>query len=137
MEDHSQGRLRVYVHLVLLTVTGCPAVTDGLDGDLARLQEWPRREDGPVRVRSAVAAPSWCGGCPGLRASAAAAVAFALRRAAAVWYGGFPAGRIAPAFCCVRQLSRHVACPVTCRQARRAGRAPERRKESSHQPTRG
>ena len=39
MEDHSQGRLRVYVHLVALTVTGWPAFTDGLDGDLARLQQ--------------------------------------------------------------------------------------------------
>jgi len=36
----------MYVHLVTLTVTGCPAVTDGLDGNLARLQQWPRREDG-------------------------------------------------------------------------------------------
>src|ERR1039457_476672 len=24
--------------------------TNGLDGDLARLQEWPRREDGPVNT---------------------------------------------------------------------------------------
>jgi hypothetical protein len=39
MEDHGQGRLRVYVHLVALAVTGCPAGTDGLDGDLARLQQ--------------------------------------------------------------------------------------------------
>ena len=45
-----------------LTVTGCPAVTDGLDGDLGRLQEWPCREDGPVRVR-----------CGGPRRSAGAA----------------------------------------------------------------
>jgi hypothetical protein len=43
----------VYVRLVTSTVIGCPAVTDGLDGDLARLQEWPCREDGPVRVRAA------------------------------------------------------------------------------------
>jgi len=39
MEDDGQGRLRVYVHQVVLTGTGCPAVTDGLDGDLARLQQ--------------------------------------------------------------------------------------------------
>ena len=39
MEDHGQGRLRVYVHLVVSTVAGWPAVTDGLDGDLARLQQ--------------------------------------------------------------------------------------------------
>ena len=28
-----------YVCLVSLPVTGCPAVTEGLDGDLARLQQ--------------------------------------------------------------------------------------------------
>ena len=38
MEDHGQGRFRVYVYLVALTVRGWPAATDGLDGDLARLQ---------------------------------------------------------------------------------------------------
>jgi hypothetical protein len=29
------------------------AITDGLDGDLGRLQQWPRREDGFVRARAA------------------------------------------------------------------------------------
>jgi hypothetical protein len=52
MEGRRQDRLRVYVHLVVLTDNGWPAVTDGLDGDLARLQQWPRREDGPVRARA-------------------------------------------------------------------------------------
>ena len=37
MEDRSQGRLRV--HLIVLTVTGWPAIIGGLDGDLARLQQ--------------------------------------------------------------------------------------------------
>jgi hypothetical protein len=32
-----QAQLRVY--LVALTVRGCPAVKDGLEGDLARLQQ--------------------------------------------------------------------------------------------------
>jgi hypothetical protein len=27
---------------------GCPGVTDGLDGRLGRLPQWPRREDGPA-----------------------------------------------------------------------------------------
>jgi hypothetical protein len=50
MEDHGQGRLRVYLHWVLLTVIGCPTATDGLDGDVARLQQWLRREDGSARA---------------------------------------------------------------------------------------
>ena len=67
----------------LLTVTGWPAVTDGLDGDLARLQEWPRREDGPVRVRVAGLRRSADAVGALESAPAAAAVATALRRAAA------------------------------------------------------
>jgi hypothetical protein len=38
MEERSQGRLRVHVYLVVLTVNVWPAVTGGLDGDLGRLQ---------------------------------------------------------------------------------------------------
>ena len=65
-----------------LTVTGCPAATDGLDGDPARLQQWPRREDVLVRVRAAGLRRSSCAASAlGLR-TAAAAVATALRRAA-------------------------------------------------------
>ena len=62
MEDHAHGRLRVmYVHLVLLTVSGWPAATDGLDGDLARLQQRPRRGRWPrTRVwRGSAGATSW------------------------------------------------------------------------------
>jgi hypothetical protein len=92
MEDHSQGRLRVYVHLVVLTGSDCPAGTDGLDGDLARLQQWPRWEDGPVRVRAAGCGVQLVRRAAWVRALAAAAVATALRRAAAAWCGGFSAG---------------------------------------------
>jgi hypothetical protein len=68
-EGRSPSRSSSRVHVPSgLTLTGCPVVTDGLDGDLARLQEWPRREDGPVRVRAT-----------GLRRSAGAAGARGLR----------------------------------------------------------
>lgn len=50
MEEHSQGRLCVYAHLGILTVTGRPTAADDLDGDLAWLQQWPRREDGRARL---------------------------------------------------------------------------------------
>jgi hypothetical protein len=33
-----------------LAATGFPAVTDGLDGDLARLQQLPRRENAALRL---------------------------------------------------------------------------------------
>ena len=69
MEDHSQGRLRIYVHLATLTVTGSPAATCGLDGDLARLQQWPRREDGPrSRTLGGLRRPASAASCPGVRA---------------------------------------------------------------------
>lgn len=92
-QGRGQGRLCAYEHLVLLTVAGWPAVTDGLDGDLARLQQWLRRDDGPGRTRAA----RW--GARLARRAARGSVprrpppwAFALRRAAAAWCGGFPAG---------------------------------------------
>jgi hypothetical protein len=66
--------LFAYVHLVVLTSTGWPASTDGLDGDLARLQQRPRRKNDPVAHARRVAALSRCGELPGVRASAAAAV---------------------------------------------------------------
>ena len=96
-EDHDQGRLRVCVYQVALTVAGGPTVTDGLDGDLARLQEWTRREDGPVRVRAAgLRCPAWCGGCPGIRAPRPPPWLFALRRAAAAGAASYPAGASRP-----------------------------------------
>jgi hypothetical protein len=64
-QDHSQGRLCVYVHLVILPVTGCPTSTDSLDSDLGRLRQWPRREDGPCSSRrGGVAALNRCGELP-------------------------------------------------------------------------
>ena len=114
----------MYVHLVLLTVTGCPAVTDGLDGDLARLQQWPRREDGPVRVRVA-----GCGAQPGA-AGARGLRTGGRRRGYCTKASGrqlvrrVPRGRLAPAFCWSASSSRRAAYAVTRRQARGALRAP-------------
>ena len=101
MEDHSQGRLCVYVHLVSLTATGWPAATGGLDGDLARLQQWPRREDGPFAHTRRVAALSWRGELPGVCASAAAAVGFRAKASGRREVRRVPCGRIAPAFAVV------------------------------------
>jgi hypothetical protein len=111
-QDRTEGRPRSRPSLRIraagelkLSVTGCPVVTDGLDGNLGRLQAWLRREDGLVRVRLAglrrsAGAASCSGSVPWRPPSCAAAV----RRAAAVWCGGFPAGAsrplsaVAPAF---------------------------------------
>ena len=126
MQDHGQGRLRVYVHLVALTATGCPAVTDGLDGDLARLQQWPRREDGPFALRGRlwVVVLSRCGELAGVRASAAAAVRCCGKASGRRVVRRVPRGRVAPASRCVRRLFCRVACAVPRRQARGALRAP-------------
>jgi hypothetical protein len=123
-QDRGQGRLRVYVHLVLLTVTGCPAVTDGLDGDFARLQEWPRREDGPVRVGGAgFTAPSLVRRVPWDYAPRPPPWATALRRAAAAGAASSLAGASRPPSAGTL-LSRRAAYAVTRRQARGALRAP-------------
>ena len=100
-QDQSQGRLRVYLHLIVLAVTSCPACTDGLDGDLARLQQWPRREDGPFAHTRRVAALSWRGELPGVCASAAAAVGFRAKASGRREVRRVPCGRIAPAFAVV------------------------------------
>jgi hypothetical protein len=50
--------------------------------------------------------------------------AFALRRAAAGWYGGFPVGASRPLLAVYARSSRRVACAVTRRQVRGALRAP-------------
>ena len=120
-EDHSQGRLRVYVHLVVLTVTGCPAVTDGLDGDLARLQQWPRREDGPVRVRAA-----GCGAQPVRRVARGPCLGgrrrgYRTKASGRRWCGGFPAGASRPlsAVC----ASSPAVPRARSRAARRAARS--------------
>ncbi|SRR6266568_822879 len=55
-----------YLHLVVLTVTGWPASTDGLDGSLARLQQRPRREDAPFKHARRVWRPAGAASCSGL-----------------------------------------------------------------------
>jgi hypothetical protein len=92
--SRSSSRVRVPRNL---TVTGCPAVTDGLEGDLSRLQEWPRWEGwscSRARGRLYGAQPG-AAGARGLR-TAAAAVATALRRAAAAGAASSPAGARRP-----------------------------------------
>ena len=66
-----------YMRLVVLTESGWPVVTDDLDGDLARLQQWtaPGRV-APFAHAPRVAAPSRCGGLPGVGTSAVAAVRY-------------------------------------------------------------
>jgi hypothetical protein len=125
-DGRSQSRLSSRdVRLVLFTVTGWVACTDGLDGDLARLQQWPRREDGPVsRTRGGLRRSAGAANCPGSVPWRPPPWAFALRRAAAGTCGGFPAGATRPLFCCMRQLFRRVACAATRRQARGALGAP-------------
>jgi hypothetical protein len=105
-------------------MTGCLAVTDGFDGDLGRASRMPRREDGLF----ACARRGYCAEptrrVPGDCASAAAAVATALRRAVAGWYGEFPmgasrppsAGAPAPSLPC--RVRGHA--PLGARRARRA-----------------
>ena len=64
----------VYVHLVALGDSGWPASTDGLTVILVGFNNGRAGRMAPVRARAAVAALNWCGGLPGIRASAAAAV---------------------------------------------------------------
>jgi len=130
-EPRSQSRSSSRVRrLVPSTVTGWPAITDGLDGELARLQQWPRREDGPFAHARRVAALSWCGELPGVRYLRPPPCAAAVRRAAARG-AAVSRGRDAPAFCSMRRLSRRYrmrghASPG----ARRAPRALETCRES-------
>jgi hypothetical protein len=126
IEDHPQGRLRVYVHLVVFTITGFLRAQTALtvillgfnNGSAGRMAEF-------AHTRWVVAL-SRCGELPGVRALAAAA----LRRAAAVRCGGSPRARRA-AFWCVRRLF-PPSWRGRSRAARRAGRALEYREESSH-----
>ena len=60
----------------------------------------------------------------GVRARAAAAVRCRGKASGRRVVRRVPRGRVAPAFGCVRQLSRHAACAVTHRQARGALGAP-------------
>ena len=59
----------MYERQIVFTVTGCPAVTDCLDGDAARLQHRPRRGDGPVHERAAGYGAQPTRGVPRVRAS--------------------------------------------------------------------
>jgi hypothetical protein len=108
---------------ITVKVTVWPASTDGLDGDLARLQQWPRWEDGLFAYSRQVAARLVRRAVRG-RASAAAAVGFRTKASGRRVVRRVPRGRIAPAFCCVRQHSRRVVCATKRRQARGAPRAP-------------
>jgi hypothetical protein len=62
-----------------------------------------------------VAALSRCGELRGVRASAAAAVGFRTKASGRCVVRRVPPGREAPAFCCMRHLSRHAAYGVTRR----------------------
>ena len=125
MEDHSQGRLRVYMYLVILTGTGCPAAQPGLDGDLARLQRWTAPGGWPCsRTRGKVRCPAGAASCPRSVPRRPPPCATAVRRAAAAWCGGFPRARCARFLLCARALPGRIACAVTRRQARGAQSAP-------------
>jgi hypothetical protein len=110
----------MYVHLVALTVTDSPASTDGLDGDLARLQQWPRRRMAPFAHARRVAAPGWCGDLSGVRASAAAAVGGRTKASGRRVVRRFPAGAWRPlsAVC--------ASCPAESRARSRAARRAAR-----------
>jgi hypothetical protein len=94
----------------------------GLDGDLGRLRQWtaPGGQVLSVHARR-VAALSWCGELPGVRASAAADVGSCTKESGRRVVRRVPRGRGAPAFCCVRQLS-----PSLPRARSRAGRRAAR-----------
>jgi hypothetical protein len=81
------------------------------------------------RMTAFAQAQRGCGAQPvrraaGVRASAAAAVRCRGKASGRRVVRRVLRGRVAPAFCCVRQLSRRVACAVTRRQARGALGAP-------------
>lgn len=69
-----------------------------------------------------VTAPSWCGELPGVRASAAAAVGFRAKASDRRVVRRVTRGRLAPAFCCVRQLYRRCRARGS-RAVRRAARS--------------
>jgi hypothetical protein len=92
---------------MLRTVTWLFYVADGwtaLTVILARYREWPRRGNGPVRVRNGVAAFGCAARCLGVRAAAAAAVRCRGKASGCRVVRRVPRGRDAPASA-VHQLS--------------------------------
>ena len=86
-----------YVGLMALTVLiVLGAATDGLDGDPARLQQCPRREDSPVRAREAVCSAQPVRRTAGVRASAAAAVGCRIKASGRLVITAGSRGRGAP-----------------------------------------
>ncbi len=78
----------------------------------------------PFAHAGRVPAPSWCGELPGVRASAAAAVRRRGKASGRRLVRRVPCGRVAPAFCYVRQFARRISYVITRRQARGAQGAP-------------
>jgi hypothetical protein len=121
-EDHHQGRLSVCVYLVALTVRGWGSQTVltvilvGFNNDGAGRMARPH-------TRSGWRCPAGTVRCPGVRASAAAAARFRAKASGRCVVRWVPAGVSCPPSA-LRQLSRLVACAVTCRQARGALGAP-------------
>ncbi len=114
----------MYVLLVALTGCGCPTATDGLEGDLGRIQEWSRREDGLVRARAASCGAQLVRRAARVCAAAAAAVGFRTKASGRRRCGGFPPGASRPLLAVCASSSTVTACAVTRRQARGALRAP-------------
>jgi hypothetical protein len=90
-------------------------VTDDRDGELAWLQwtalgGWPRSRTHGGLQRLAGAA-----NCPGFVPRRPPPCAAAVRRAAAAWCGGFPAGASRPLSAVAPALSARVVCAVTRR----------------------
>jgi hypothetical protein len=71
-----------------------------------------------------VAALSWCGELPRVRASAAAAVCYRTKASGCRVVRRVPRGRVASAFCLCARFAAGFACAVTRRQARGALGAP-------------
>ncbi len=142
-QGRGQARLRVYMCQAASTVRGCPAVTDGLDGELARLQDQgtggmaplatPRASAGPAALRPSRRSPR-------VRREPGAAVARQGLRAAGPATGSVPGSARCPAS--YGQSMRRVRdsalvawrfCMSGGQPARRAPRALENRTESSHE----
>ena len=116
----------MYVHLVALTVTGRPAVTDGLDGDLARLSTMTAPGGWTCsRTRGGLRRPAGAASCPGVRASAAAAVRCRGKASGRRLVRRVPrrARTRSPSAVCASSAA-VGACAVTRRQAHGALRAP-------------
>lgn len=127
MEDY--GRLRVmYMQLATLTGAGCPAIADGLDGDLARLHNDRAGRMAGSRMRGWVVAPSRCGELPRVLASAAAVRCLGRASGRPAGTAGSPRGRIAPA------EPRAWLAPPGARRAERPNERPYRKVVTAHGP---